>query len=360
MAFKHRDDIDLLPSYKQGKPAPKSDRHTYKISSNENPFEPLASVKEAIRDDALDFINRYPDMRGWGVVERLAQETGVKSENICLGCGSTEVITQLIQLVAGPDDEIVYPWRSFEAYPIIVATAGATSVQVPLTADGHHDIDAMIAAVSDKTRLVIVNNPNNPTSVPVSDTDARKLLDAVPSDVLVLFDEAYFQFNTDPNTAVAMELFHEYPNVVVAQTFSKAYGLAGLRIGYAVAPEDVVDGMRKVALPFGVSRVAQTAALASLDAYDELNDRVQVIISERQRVLTALREQGWTIPDAEANFFWIQFGEKTTEAEQYFIKAGLSTRVFADEGIRFTVGEAAANDLVIQTCSRLKTVGLLV
>ncbi|MFT8705337.1 histidinol-phosphate transaminase [Bifidobacterium aquikefiricola] len=360
MAFKHRADIDLLPSYKQGKPAPESDRRTYKISSNENPFEPLASVKAAIRKDALDSINRYPDMRGWGVVERLAQETGVKPENICLGCGSTEVITQLIQLVAGPGDEVVYPWRSFEAYPIIVATAGANSHQVPLTADGHHDIDAMIAAVNDKTRLIIVNNPNNPTATPVSETEARKLLDAVPSDVLVLFDEAYFQFNTDPNTAVAMELFHEYPNVVVAQTFSKAYGLAGLRIGYAVAPEEVIDGMRKVALPFGVSRVAQTAALASLDAYDELNDRVQVIISERQRVLTALREQGWTIPDAEANFFWIQFGDKTEEAEQYFIQAGLSTRVFAGEGIRFTIGEAAANDLVIQTCSKLKTAGLLV
>lgn len=360
MAFKHRTDIDLLPSYKQGKPAPKSERRSYKISSNENPFEPLASVKEAIRDGALNSINRYPDMRGWGVVERLAQETGVQPENICLGCGSTEVITQLVQLTAGHGDEVIYPWRSFEAYPIIVATAGAKSVQVPLTDAGYHDIDAMIAAVNEHTRLIIVNNPNNPTATSVSGDDARKLLAAVPNDVLVLFDEAYFQFNTDPNTSVAMELFQEYPNVVIAQTFSKAYGLAGLRIGYAIAPADVIDGMRKVAVPFGVSDVAQTAALASLNAYDELNDRVRVIISERERVLKALRAQGWTVPEAQANFFWLAFGDKTAQAEQCFIKAGLSTRVFAGEGIRISIGEAAANDLVIQTCSQLQTMGLMV
>lgn len=358
MSFKHRSIIDTIPSYKQGKPAPKVEgQRSFKISSNENAFDPLPSVVKAIEDHALPHLNRYPDMRGWAVVERLAEEIGVKPENIVLGCGSTEVITQLVQLVAGPGDEVVYPWRSFEAYPIIVAGAGATSVQVPNLPDGSHDIDGLINAVNEKTRLVIVNNPNNPTSTSVAAEDAHRLMEAIPSDVLVLFDEAYFQFNTDADTSVAMDLFREFPNVVVAHTFSKAYGLAGLRIGYGIAPEDVIDGMRKVALPFGVTDVAQTAALASLDAYDELTDRVKSIISERNRVVAALKDQGWEFPEPYANFFWLPLGEKTDEAAAQFLAAGLSTRVFSGEGIRISIGEAEANDLVIDVCAKLKDLG---
>lgn len=358
MSFKHRSIIDTIPSYKQGKPAPKVEgQRSFKISSNENAFDPLPSVVKAIEDHALPHLNRYPDMRGWAVVERLAEEIGVKPENIVLGCGSTEVITQLVQLVAGPGDEVVYPWRSFEAYPIIVAGAGATSVQVPNLPDGSHDIDGLINAVNEKTRLVIVNNPNNPTSTSVAAEDAHRLMEAIPSDVLVLFDEAYFQFNTDADASVAMDLFREFPNVVVAHTFSKAYGLAGLRIGYGIAPEDVIDGMRKVALPFGVTDVAQTAALASLDAYDELTDRVKSIISERNRVVAALKDQGWEFPEPYANFFWLPLGEKTDEAAAQFLAAGLSTRVFSGEGIRISIGEAEANDLVIDVCAKLKDLG---
>lgn len=359
MTFKHRLEIDTLPAYKQGKPAPAAPGvKSFKLSSNENPYQPLDSVKAAIAQK-LDRINRYPDMRGWGVVQRLSDEIDVPPENIQLGCGSTEVITQLVDFLACTGDEVVYPWRSFEAYPIIVTGAGATCVPVALTAGGTHDIDAMIAAVTERTRLIIVNNPNNPTSTSVSDAQARKLLESVPSDVIVLFDEAYFQFNTDTDTSVAMDLYREYPNVVVAHTFSKAYGLAGLRIGYAVGPEAIIEGMRKVALPFGVSDLAQVAAVASLDAYDELDMRVQNIVAERGRVVTALRKQGWSIPEPEANFFWIPLGEKTAQAAEYFVKAGLSVRVFAPEGIRISMGESEANDVVIQVGKELVEKGFL-
>jgi histidinol-phosphate aminotransferase len=354
MTFKHRSEIDSIPAYKQGKPAPNAPGvRSFKLSSNENPYLPLDSVREAIEKQSLVHINRYPNMRGWNVVERLAREIDVAPEKIQLGCGSTEVITQLVSLLAGPGDEVVYPWRSFEAYPIIVTGAGATSVQVPLAADGTHDIDAMIAALSPRTRLVVVNNPNNPTSTSVSDAQARTLLAAVPSDVIVLFDEAYFQFNTDTDTSVAMDLFREFPNVVVAHTFSKAYGLAGLRIGYAVGPEDVIEGMRKVALPFGVSDIAQVAAVASLDAYDELDSRVHNIVAERERMVSALTEQGWHIPEPQANFLWLPLGEKTALAAARFEKAGLSVRVFDPEGIRISMGESEANDVVIQVCKSL-------
>ena len=359
MSFKHRSILDTIPGYKQGKPAPaKPGQRTFKLSSNENAFEPLPSVVEAITSQATGRMNRYPDMRGWAVVERLAERYGVEAENVMLGCGSTEVITMLVNLVAGPGDEIVYPWRSFEAYPLIVAGAGATSVQVPNLPDGSHDVDGQIAAVNDRTRLVIVNNPNNPTSTSISDADARRIMQAVPSDVLVLFDEAYIQFNTAADTSVAMDLFREYPNVVVAHTFSKAYGLAGLRIGYAIAPADVVEGMSKVALPFGVTETAQVAAVASLDAQEELDERVRAIIAERDRVVTALREQGWEFPTPYANYFWLPLGERTGRAAAAFTEQGLSTRVFPGEGVRISVGEPEANDLVIKVCAELKAQGL--
>jgi histidinol-phosphate aminotransferase len=354
MTCRHRAIIDTIPSYRQGKPAPAMPGlASYKISSNENPFEPLPSVKKVIADTALERINRYPDMRGWAVVERIAKEYGVEPGNVVLGCGSTEVITQLVGFVAGPGDEIVYPWRSFEAYPIIVAGAGATSVQIPNRPDGGHDIDGMISAINDRTRLVIVNNPNNPTSSSVRDDEARRLMRSVPDDVTVLFDEAYFQFNDDPDTNVAMRLFDEYPNVVVAHTFSKAYGLAGLRIGYAIAQPDVIEGMLKVALPFGVTESAQTAALASLDAKDELLDRVEAINAERGRVTAALRQQGWNLIRPYANFFWLPLGPRTDEAGDRFADQGLSVRVFGGEGIRISIGEPKANDRVIEVCAGL-------
>ena len=359
MTYKHRQIIDSIPDYRQGKPAPSTPgQRSFKVSSNENPFDPLPSVLAEIEHTALTHINRYPDMRGWDIVERLAQVNSVEPENIELGCGSTEVITQLVDLVAGPGDEVVYPWRSFEAYPIIVTGAGAGSVQIPNLPDGSHDIDGMLRAVNERTRLVIVNNPNNPTATSISEADAARVVASVPPDVLILFDEAYFQFNTKADTSVAIDLFRDHPNVVIAHTFSKAYGLAGLRIGYAIASADVVAGMRKVALPFGVSDVAQTAALASIDAYDELSDRVNSIVSERTRVVKALRGQGWTFPEPYANFFWLPFGDHTSIAEREFVKSGLSTRVFGSEGIRISIGEPEANDLVIQVCARLKAMGV--
>lgn len=360
MSYQHRSIIDTIPSYKQGKPAPALEGvRAYKISSNENPYPPLPSVMRAITEEALQRINRYPSMRGEEIVHRLAEFSDVHDDEIMLGCGSTEVITQLVNLVAGPGDEIIYPWRSFEAYPIIVTAAGARSVAIPNLPDGSHDIDAMIAALNATTRLVIVNNPNNPTGAALSKEDAQRLIDAVPRDVLILFDEAYVQFNTAEDTADGMEFFRRYPNVVVARTFSKAYGLAGLRIGYAIASRDVVDGMRKVSLPFGVSQMAQVAACASLEpeALQELQERVDAIVDERARVIEALRKQGWELSEPYANFFWIPFAAMTDAAYDRFTRVGLSVRAFCGEGIRFTIGEREANDRVISVCEQLRADG---
>lgn len=349
-AFRHREDLASIPVYRQGKPAP-TDRRAFKLSSNENPYGPLPSVVKAIDESALTTMNRYPDMHGWKVVERLAKRYDVDPAAIILGAGSSEIITELVNALTGPGAEVIYPWRSFEAYPIIVRGAGATPVEVPLTVDLRHDIPAMIDAITDRTRLIIVNNPNNPTSTTVSRAEAEQLMEAVPSDVVVLFDEAYYQFNTDPDTEVAMDLYRKYPNIVVAHTFSKAYGLAGLRIGFGVGPVPVINEMSKVALPFAVSDVAQTAAVASLDAQDELDARVKDIIAERERIITALRGQGWHVPPSGANYFWLQLGGLTDAVADKLTEAGVIARVFSGCGIRVSIGTHEANDLVIETCA---------
>ena len=345
MYYRHRVSIDSLPGYRQGSPAPAVPGLTsYKISSNENPYPPLPGVLQTISEQALGHLNRYPDMHGTRLVERLAKLHGVEPACIQLGCGSTEVITQLVDLVAGHGDQVVYPWRSFEAYPIIITMAGATGVPVPLDRQGRHDIEAMIAAVNDHTRLVIVNNPNNPTATSV--------------DLPVLFDEAYVQFNDDPDRADGLSLMREHPNVIAARTFSKAYGLAGLRIGYAVAAEPIIAGMNKVALPFGVTDVAQTAAMASLDAQDRLAERVQALKQERARILAGLQEQGWRIPEPRANYYWLPLGQAAAQADQRFRDVGLSVRTFPGEGVRITVGEREANDRVLEVCTDLRRQGL--
>ena len=359
MYYRHRASIDSLPGYRQGSPAPAVPGLTsYKISSNENPYPPLPGVLQTVSEQALGHLNRYPDMRGTRLVERLARLHGVDPACIQLGCGSTEVITQLVDLVAGHGDQVVYPWRSFEAYPIIITMAGATGVPVPLDRRGRHDIEAMIAAVNEHTRLVIVNNPNNPTATNVDRDQAERLLQALPSDLPVLFDEAYIQFNDDPDRADGLSFMREHPNVIVARTFSKAYGLAGLRIGYAVAAEPIIAGMNKVALPFGVTDVAQSAAMASLDAQDRLAERVQALKQERTRILAGLKGQGWKIPEPRANYYWLPLGPAAARADRRFRDAGLSVRTFPGEGIRITVGEREANDRVLEVCADLRRQGL--
>ncbi|MGB6022786.1 MAG: histidinol-phosphate transaminase, partial [Ornithinimicrobium sp.] len=255
-----RTTLSAVPAYRPGKPAaPTQGRTAYKISSNENPYPPLPSVLEAVAK-AAESMNRYPDMAVTELTREIAERFEVPIEHIATGTGSVGVLTQLVTITCDPGDEVVYAWRSFEAYPIIMALAGATSVQVPLDADARHDLSAMADAISARTRLVLVCTPNNPTGPAVREDELREFLDEVPTETLVVIDEAYLEFNTTDESPDALALYREYPNVAVLRTFSKAYGLAGLRVGYAVAPEEVATALRKAATPFGVSDIAQQAA----------------------------------------------------------------------------------------------------
>jgi histidinol-phosphate aminotransferase len=340
--------LRAVPAYKPGKPAASQrGEPAFKISSNENPYPPLPSVLDAVTEAARS-MNRYPDMGVTELTEEIAARFGVPADNIATGTGSVGVLTQLVNITCDPGDEVLYAWRSFEAYPIVVALAGATSVQVPLDDDGRHDLPAMADAISARTRLVLVCSPNNPTGPAVREDELRTLLDEVPDDTLVVIDEAYLEFTTDPECPDALALYREYPNIAVLRTFSKAYGLAGLRIGYCVAPDEVAGGLRKAATPFGVSDIAQQAAIASLDCFEELQERVDSLVAERGRVLAALRAQGWKVPDTQANFVWMPLGEDTVDFAEACAQAGLIVRPFPGEGARCTIGETEANDRFIE------------
>ena len=342
-----RPEIDSLPAYKAGQmPAPRTDIETYKISSNETPFEPPEAVRRAI-ERAAATVHRYPDPFSRRLTGALARRFDVAQEQIALGTGSVAVVGQLIWAAAGPGDSVVYPWRSFEAYPIWVQMTGARSVQVPLLADERHDLPSMLEAIDDSTRIVFVCNPNNPTGEAVRRDELTEFIDAVPSDVIVVLDEAYREFISDTDVPDGLDFLHEQNNVVVMRTFSKAYGLAGLRVGFAIAPEPIAEGMRKTALPFGVSSIAEDAALAALECEDELFERVRHLSQERDRVWQALADQGWDIHPSHANFVWLRLGERTQEFAQACDAAGITIRAFPDEGVRISVAEQEANDRVI-------------
>ncbi len=349
-----RSTLDAVPSYKAGKPAPAREGvTTYKISSNENPYPPLPSVLKTVQAAAAG-MNRYPDMGMVTMTSALAEALGVEPTQIAAGTGSVGVLGSLLQITCEPGDEVVYAWRSFEAYPIVVALAGAASVQVPLTSDARHDLDAMAEAITDRTRLVLVCTPNNPTGPAVHTDELEAFLAKVPPEVLVVIDEAYLEFVRDADAPDALEVFRRHGNVCVLRTFSKAYGLAGLRVGYVVAHERVADAVRKASVPFGVSTIAQEAAVASLAAFDELQERVDALVEERTRVLNGLREQGWQVPDSQANFVWLPLGEQTLEFAKAAEAAGLVVRPFAGDGARCTVAETEANDRLLKVAAEFK------
>lgn len=346
--------LDAVPAYKPGKPpVERAGIRAYKMSSNENPYPPLPSVLQVVQDAAAR-MNRYPDMGVRALTDRLAETLGVPAAHLATGTGSVGVLQQLLQITCEPGDEVVYAWRSFEAYPIVVALSGATSVQVPLDRDARHDLDAMAAAITDRTRLVIVCTPNNPTGPTVHSDELEAFLGTVPSDVLVVIDEAYLEFVQDPEAPDALSFYRRFPNVAVLRTFSKAYGLAGLRVGYAVAQEPVATALRKAAVPFGVSDLAQQAAIASLEAFDQLQERVDALVLERQRVLKGLRDQGWEVPDTEANFVWLPLGEDTLAFAAAADEAGLTVRPFAGEGCRCSIAEDEANDRLLQVAEAFR------
>jgi histidinol-phosphate aminotransferase len=321
----------------------------HKLSSNESPYGPLPSVIEVIAD-ASRTVHRYPDNGAAALIAAIAERFAVPAGHVAVGSGSVGVLKQLMEAVGEPGTEILYAWRSFEAYPGLADLTGATSVRVPLR-DEEHDLDAMAAAITPRTRLVLVCNPNNPTGTVVRGQELTGFLDRVPGDCLVVLDEAYHEYIRDESVPDGTDLYRDRPNVAVLRTFSKAYGLAGLRCGFLIGHDQVAEAVRKTMLTFTVNSIAQAAAIASLEAEDELLERVETVVKERARVRETLLADGWTVPVSEANFVWLRLGERTTAFAQACEAAGISVRPYPGEGARVSIGTPANNDAFLAVAS---------
>jgi histidinol-phosphate aminotransferase len=296
-------------------------------------------------------MNRYPDMANSAVIEATAERLGIRGDQLAFGSGSSGVLYHLIQATCAPGDEVIFAWRSFEAYPIAVRLTGATPIMVPLAPGGVHDLDAMLAAITPATKMILVCTPNNPTGPAIGPDEVAAFVEAVDGRALVVVDEAYREFAVAPPRTT--ELIKDHPGVVSLRTFSKAYGLAGFRVGYGIADPAVAGAIRKTAIPFGVSGPAQAAVIASLAAEQALLDRVGVIIERRDLLLARLRAAGLDVPDSQANFIWLPLGDRTAAAVKTFTEAGLMVRGYGDDGLRITVGEPEACDLAVEVAASL-------
>lgn len=322
----------------------------HQLSLNENFAAPLPGVREAIVHSS-DRVNLTLDAMSAGLTRTIAEHVGLDSTEVFVGPGSGALLQQFLTTFAG-GGEIVYAWPSFEMYPLLVRCAGATPVAVPLRDDAH-DLAAMADAVTDRTKIVLLCNPNNPTGTVFGDDELRAFLDRIPSGVRVLIDEAYADFADRSAIARGIDLAAEDPRVSVVRTFSKSHGLLGLRVGYLVANEAVVSALTPGSYFFRVSTVAQDAALAALRAEDVMREQCAEVAAERDRVHTGFTELGLDVPRSHGNFHWLRFGEANDEFVRFCDEFGVQVRTLADgAGVRVTVGTAEANDLVLDLTRR--------
>jgi histidinol-phosphate aminotransferase len=330
--------MSALPSYVAGRKTPGA----VVLASNESPYGLLPSVAATI-NELTSGVSRYADMSSSRLIDAIATHHEVSPDRVAVGAGSVEVVGQIAAAVVDAGDEVVFGWRAFEAYPIITAVVGGASVKVPLR-DHAHDLEAMADAITDRTRLVLVCNPNNPTATAVGAPALTSFLNRVPDDVLVVIDEAYHHY-TDPAVVPdALATFADRPNVVVTRTFSKAYALAGLRVGYCIGPPDVVAAARKTQVPFSVSGLAQECAIAAIGDGAEVERRAALTIAERDRVANQLALAGYVVPPSQANFVWLPLGDDSVALAQHCDAGGVIVRPFAGEGVRVTTGLPEEND----------------
>jgi histidinol-phosphate aminotransferase len=342
---------DLVP-YEPGKPVEEVQRElglerVVKLASNEGPFGPFPEAREAL-SRAVEELNRYPDGGSYRLRMALAELHDVRFEEVAPGAGSDGIVDYLSQLALDPGDEIVCGWPSFPSYVIDALKIGAVPRQVPLR-DHRYDLDAMLKAIGRKTKLVYVCHPNNPTGTMSTRAELDAYFDAVPDHVLTVLDQAYYEYIDDPEYVDGLEYLRAGRKVVVLRTFSKIYGLAGLRVGYAVGPAELVTSIAKVRRAFDVNSFAQAAALASLDAPDELARRRAVNTEGLVQLERIMREHGLEPPPSVANFLFAEVGEDSRPLFEQLLREGVIVRPAGGFGapgaIRVTVGTPEENEL---------------
>ena len=337
-----RPEVAAAPRYVPGRRPAGDLVRVARLASNEAPHPPLSAVSRALAVTG-GALHRYPEPTAAPLRAAIGAHTGLSADHVVAGPGSVALCRLLLDTAAGPGDEVVYAWRSFEAYPQLTGLVGATGVPVPLTPAGEHDLPAMARAVGPATRLVFVCSPNNPTGPAVRAADLEAFLDAVPADCMVVYDEAYREYvSPEAGAPDARELLASRPNVVVLRTFSKAYGLAGARLGYALAQPALAGLLRCAQVPFAVSLPSAAAGMASLqeEAQAELRSRVAQVVRRRAQTVSWLRELGLDPPDAQGNFVWLPVGERAVPLAEALEDHGVFTRPFAGDGIRVTIGDA--------------------
>jgi histidinol-phosphate aminotransferase len=318
------------------------DRGLVELASNEIPYGPLPGVPEAIAV-AAERVHRYPDMAVHSLRNRLAQWLSIDPREVATGCGSVALLDSLVRATCRPGDEVLHAWRSFEAYPIVVAANGAVPVAVPNDTDHRHDVAAMLAALTPRTRLVVVCNPNNPTGAALTEGQLDTLIDGVAGRAVVALDEAYREFVTDDRVPDGVRRYRGLPNVAVLRTFSKAWGLASLRCGYLVATAPLAATVRKATTPFTTNGLAQAAALAALNAEAEVRRRCALVRAERDRLTQAVAARV-PAPASQANFVWLPVAQRARELADVCASHGVLVRAFDGEGVRVTIGTPSDND----------------
>jgi histidinol-phosphate aminotransferase len=333
------------------------DGELVKLASNETPFAPHPQVLEAV-ESQLRTLNRYPDPAKAALRRRLSDRTGVAPERIAIGNGSCELLLSAGEAMLEPGAEVVYAWPSFSIYPHLAAMTGARAITVPLNDAQEHDLDAMAKEVTAATRMVIVCNPNNPTATALPPGAIDEFLKAIPRHVAVILDEAYIEFDTLQDPDESLDLLARHPNLIVLRTFSKVYGLCGLRVGYSLGSEEFRLAVDRVRQPFSVNALAQAAATEALNHVDEVERRVEQTAIERLHVESMLQERGLETTDSQANFSWVSLGDRDEDeivdglAQQgVIVRAG---RALGQEGwMRVTYGTRQENDRFISALDQL-------
>ena len=319
------------------------------LSLNENPFPPLPAVRTALIE-SIDAANRYPEFLPKRLRSLIAGHVGVGDEQVVIGAGATGVILQVLHAMTSPGETMVMTSPTFDGYPIFAQMARLVSVTVALDQHGHHDLDAMAEAARG-ARVVVVCRPHNPTGTVEPAADIERFLQRVPSDTVVLLDEAYVEFLSPEYRIDAPELVERYPNVVVLRTFSKAYGLAGLRIGYGFCAPDLARRLWTMQLPFGIGITGMVAVAASYDAESQLQQRIRMICAERRYLRMRLRSMGVYSTDGHANFVYLP--PRGRPWREVFADTGLQVRGYADGSVRITVGNRQSTRAVLAAVARV-------
>jgi histidinol-phosphate aminotransferase len=315
-----------------------------KLTSNELSFGPLPEAEAALAE-ALPRANRYPDRYATALREEVVSANpGSAFENILVGNGSSEILLNLLQLLERPG-EVIFPWPSFGLYASIGITLGLNTTRVPLTDDHGIKPEALLSAVTAETRAIVVSNPNNPTGTYLTFDEVRAFADALPENVLLILDEAYQEFVSDPAYSGSHELALERENVVCVRTFSKAHGLAGFRVGYGIAARRVADYVERVRFPFSVNLAAQVTASASMRARDKIEARARFVMGERDRIQNAFREAGLDYIPSQGNFVLVRTGPEIFERARVLVREG--DPLGYPGWSRVTIGDSGENDRVI-------------